>query len=100
MAKLLIWLLARSQQAEEDTVLLGMEKLGNLLEQYYHPSNNGRQGTSTFNLFLYRIFCISWGDEHLCILHTPATEELSEDQNCRWCSLLLRASSRHETKHC
>jgi hypothetical protein len=50
VAKLLIWLLERVRQAdgkegeggEEDVVLLGLERLGNLLEQYYHPSNFGK----------------------------------------------------------
>jgi len=51
VAKLLVWLLERVKTpaegpggggGEEDEVLLGLERLGNLLEQYYHPSNLGK----------------------------------------------------------
>ena len=49
VAKLLLWLLGRVHEAadpedmeEQDAVLLGLERLGSLLEQYYHPSNNGK----------------------------------------------------------
>ena len=49
VAKLLLWLLGQVQEAadpedmeEQDAVLLGLERLGSLLEQYYHPSNNGK----------------------------------------------------------
>ena len=48
VAKLLIWLLGRVHETpaggseEQDVVLLGLERLGGLLEQYYHPSNNGK----------------------------------------------------------
>lgn len=53
-AKLMVWMLGRVKQpaesadkseghvSQEDAVLLGLERLGNLLEQYFHPSNNGR----------------------------------------------------------
>lgn len=49
VAKLLIWLLGRVQSQEggnsmeeQDEVLMGLERICSLLEQYYHPSNNGK----------------------------------------------------------
>ena len=61
VAKLLIWLVARVHRvtaggkgSKEDVALAGLERLGNILEQYYHPSNNGRQDA---HLAESRIMC-------------------------------------------
>ena len=44
VGKIFIWLLHRCElsDGEEDPVLLSMERLGQLLEQYFHPSNTGK----------------------------------------------------------